>query len=211
MSISSISSQRFKFWTFEQSVHLHIAVHERPFLKQEQFAESHLTSSSTALGAEAIITPFSRSATRSPPTSVYSSPLSLGENESVEGEAVWVGSGRVELKEHRRREDRGAFVVGMWVGYPPPQLTKGYGGFRKLLSGVRDEVPAENEFGALESCQKATGGSRNGAESTFFQQTHICCNVTIPVCKKCNEITTRSTHVVWMAVLVDSQYFLDRV
>jgi len=41
-------------------------------------------------------------------------PSVLGGSESVEGEAVWVGSGRVEPKEHRRREDRGAFVVGVW-------------------------------------------------------------------------------------------------
>ena len=46
-------------------------------------------------------------------------PSVLGGSESVEGEAVWVGSGRVEPKEHRRREDRGAFVVGVWGGDIP--------------------------------------------------------------------------------------------
>ena len=46
-------------------------------------------------------------------------PSVLGESESVEGKAVWVGSGRVKPKEHRRREDRGAFVVGVWEGVSP--------------------------------------------------------------------------------------------
>jgi len=43
-------------------------------------------------------------------------PSVLGGSESVEGEAVWVGSRRVEPKEHRRRKNRGAFVVGVWGG-----------------------------------------------------------------------------------------------
>jgi len=30
----------------------------------------------------------------------------------------------------------------------------------KLPSGVRGGAPAENEFGSLQSCQKATGGNR---------------------------------------------------
>ena len=50
----------------------------------------------------------------------------------------------------------------LWLGcgrwYPPPELTKGSDERRKLASGVRDEVPAENEFGALE---KATGDSNS--------------------------------------------------
>jgi len=49
-------------------------------------------------------------------------PSVLGESESVEGEAVWVGSGRVESKEHQRREDRGAFVVGVWEVVSPSRV-----------------------------------------------------------------------------------------
>jgi len=52
-------------------------------------------------------------------------PSVLGESESVEGEAVWVGSERVESEEHRRHENRCAFVVGVSEGVSPPQLTKG--------------------------------------------------------------------------------------
>jgi len=76
-------------------------------------------------------------------------PSVLGGSESVEREAVWVGSGGVESEEHRRREDRGGSWLGCGRGYPPPQLTKGSGERRKLHSGVRDKVPARNEFGAL--------------------------------------------------------------
>jgi len=49
--------------------------------------------------------------------SVYSSPLSLGGSESVGG--VWVGSGRFEPKERRRRKDLAAFMVGVWGGGIP--------------------------------------------------------------------------------------------
>jgi len=44
-------------------------------------------------------------------------------------------------------------------GIPPPQPTRGSGEARKLPSGVRGRAPAKNEFGALWSCQKATGGN----------------------------------------------------
>ena len=49
--------------------------------------------------------------------SVYSSPLSLGGSKSVGG--VWVGSGRFEPKEHRRRKDRATFVDWCWEGVSP--------------------------------------------------------------------------------------------
>ena len=59
-------------------------------------------------------------------SSVYSSPLSLGAKWVSWG--VWVGSGRFEPKEHRRRKDRAAFVVGVWEGGIP---------VRSWLRGIR--------------------------------------------------------------------------
>ena len=44
-------------------------------------------------------------------------------------------------------------------GFPLPSRLSGLGERRKLPSGVGAEPPAENEFGALWSCQKATGGN----------------------------------------------------
>ena len=43
---------------------------------------------------------------------------------------VWVGSGRFEPKEHRRRKDRATFVVGVLGGGIPvsPSPAEGFGG-----------------------------------------------------------------------------------
>ena len=49
--------------------------------------------------------------------SVYSSLLSLGGKVSQLG--VWVGSGRFEPKEHRKRKDQANFVVGVLGGVSP--------------------------------------------------------------------------------------------
>jgi len=47
----------------------------------------------------------------------------------------------------------------VWEGVSPPQPTRGFGERRKLPQCVWGKAPAENDFGALQSCQKATGGS----------------------------------------------------
>ena len=78
--------------------------------------------------------------------SVYSSPLSLGGKWVSWG--VWVGSGRFEPKEHRRRKDQATFVVGvLGGGISIPSRLGGLAERSKL--GVRGEAQAENEFGAL--------------------------------------------------------------
>ena len=50
-------------------------------------------------------------------------------------------------------------LVGDGEEVPPPQPTRGCGEHRKLPQRVRGGAPAKNEFGALWSCQKATGGN----------------------------------------------------
>jgi len=54
---------------------------------------------------------------------------------------IWVGSGRFEPKEHRRRKDRAAFVVAVWGGgIPVPADSEVWRSIVRFLSGVRGEA-----------------------------------------------------------------------
>jgi len=65
---------------------------------------------------------------------------------------------RIRIRIRRRRVARcrtsASTGWGMGRGFPPPQPTRGMGERRKL-----PQRGAENEFGALWGCQKATGGN----------------------------------------------------